>query len=473
MKLEIKPYVFCEQELSSYEKTIYILAIAYGANPIYQLNKNDIKELSIWLEVDFELLAKALENDMDFPYGNVIVKFGEDTIECGEYFKNDFFDVIIKVFLAYKNLTEIYDDLCKVAVDENIKTFIAISHFFEMANAIVATYECMHKNVFSYDNTMYDSAEHFCSRDYIDMLSLFSISNDCLEYDENLLNIITKLLKYEFKTRINALYLVTICQVFKHSPCFTKEMKNIATDIYNKLLLILKNGKVVSISINYLHRRTNKQVGERSKEDNTTRMQILYGYSNYDCYDLRFDFAHKGQEIVHFNNETPGGLSCCIFNNYEYQNVIDRYPNLKECFISYDDRWALKERINCELTNEMQEDYDKVRKEKAHDPIFTQSYSEEDINNVINLISKMLPKECRRAIDTGGVYAKYCFNYDIIMRDITLLYLAYLSHDNKQVDMVAEWIADKAFRYGLTSEKVKIDTLDKVLDVINMAEGRI
>lgn len=59
------------------------------------------------------------------------------------------------------------------------------------------------------------------------------------------------------------------------------------------------------------------------------------------------------------------------------------------------------------------------------------------------------------------------------MRDITLLYLAYLSHDNKQVDMVAEWIADKAFRYGLTSEKVKIDTLDKVLDVINMAEGRI
>lgn len=59
------------------------------------------------------------------------------------------------------------------------------------------------------------------------------------------------------------------------------------------------------------------------------------------------------------------------------------------------------------------------------------------------------------------------------MRDIALLYLAYLSHDNKQVDMVAKCIADKAFRYGPTSEKVKIDTLDKVLDVINMAEGRI
>lgn len=384
-----------------------------------------------------------------------------------------FFNVIIKVFFMYKNLDELFEGTDDEEIRENIRLFNTITHLFDTANAIAATYECMHKNAFSYDNTMYDSAECFCPKNYIDMLILLLSSKDCLEYDKGLLCVLTMLLKYEFKTRINALYLVTICQVFKHSPCFTKEMKNIATDIYNKLLLILKNGKVVSISINYLHRKTNKQVGERSKEDNTTRMQILYGYSNYDCYDLRFDFAHKGQEIVHFNNETPGGLSCCIFNNYEYQNVIDQYPKLKECFISHDDRWALKERINCELTNEMQEDYDEVRKEKAHDPIFTQSYSEKDINNLINLISKMLPKECRRAIDTGGVYAKYCFNYDIIMRDITLLYLAYLSHDNKQVDMVVEWIADKAFRYGLTSEKVKIDTLDKVLDVINMAEGKI
>lgn len=88
-----------------------------------------------------------------------------------------------------------------------------------MANAIAATYECMHENAFSYDNTMYDSAECFYPKNDIEMLSLLAISADCLGYDEDLINILTKLLKYEFKTRINALYLVTICQIFKHSPC--------------------------------------------------------------------------------------------------------------------------------------------------------------------------------------------------------------------------------------------------------------
>lgn len=309
---QMEPYVFCDENLSDYEKTIYILAIAYGASPIYRLSKKDIEELSLWLEVDFKLLAKALENEMNFPCGNAIIKFGDDTIECGEYFKNDFFDVIVKLLFAYKNLEEIYDDFGNEAVGENIQTSFTINHYFEMANAIAATYECMHENAFSYDNTMYDSAECFYPKNDIEMLSLLAISADCLGYDEDLINILTKLLKYEFKTRINALYLVTICQIFKHSPCFTREMKNIATDIYNKLLLILKNGKVVSMIINCLHRKTDKQVDERSKKDNTTRMQILYGYPNYDCYDLRFDFSHKGQEVVHFNNETPGGFAGCV-----------------------------------------------------------------------------------------------------------------------------------------------------------------
>ena len=146
---------------------------------------------------------------------------------------------------------------------------------------------------------------------------------------------------------------------------------------------------------------------------------------------------------------------------------------MKDCFISYDDRWALKERINCELTDDMKVSFDRVRKEKAHDPIFTQSYLETDINDFINLVSKMLPKECRRAIDVGGTYAKLCFNYDVIMRDTTLLYLAYLARDSKRVDMVAEWISDKAFRYGLTSDRINIDTLGQVLEIIKTAESRI
>lgn len=471
--LQIEPYVFCNHNISNYEKTIYVLAIAYGAAPIYHLEKGQIQDLAMFLEVDFELLSKALKNEGLFTYGKAIIKFGSDKIDCGKYFNNTFFDVIIKIFFMYKNLDEIFDGVEEEEIIENIRVFNTITFLFDTANAGVATYECMEKKAFSYDNTLYDSAECFRPKDYINMLTLLVTSEDCLEYDKGLLKILTMILKYEFSTRINALYLVTICQILKHSPCFDIETKNVASEIYNKLLFILKNGKVISINVNMLFRKTQKPIDERTKKDNTTRLQLLYGYSNYDCYDLRLDFAHKGQEIVHFNNETPGGLSCCIFTKQEYEVIIDKYPKLKECFICYENRWALKEKNNCELSKETRILYDKVSKDKAHDPIFSQIYSEEVINGFINVVSKMLPPNCQKAIDTDSTYAKYCFNYDVIMRDTILLYLAYLTRDNKQVDMVAEWIADKAFRYGLTSKKLKLDTFDKVAEIVKVAKERI
>ena len=59
-KIIMPIYNFCEQELSEYEKTIYILAIAYGMSPIYILTDEHIQELSYFLEVNEELLKKAL-----------------------------------------------------------------------------------------------------------------------------------------------------------------------------------------------------------------------------------------------------------------------------------------------------------------------------------------------------------------------------------------------------------------------------
>ena len=42
---ELQPYKFCDEELSEYEKTIHILAIAYGTHPIYSLTEEDIQEV--------------------------------------------------------------------------------------------------------------------------------------------------------------------------------------------------------------------------------------------------------------------------------------------------------------------------------------------------------------------------------------------------------------------------------------------
>ena len=56
-----KPYVFCDENLSDYEKTIYILALAYADDPICRLTEKNISELSSFLKVDVQLLTKALQ----------------------------------------------------------------------------------------------------------------------------------------------------------------------------------------------------------------------------------------------------------------------------------------------------------------------------------------------------------------------------------------------------------------------------
>lgn len=466
-------YVFCEENISSYEKTIYILAIAYGSEPVLRLNKDDIYKLACLLEVDSELLCKAIVNKVSIPCENAIIRFGNDIVECGSYLKNDFFYLIINVFLTYKNLDALFDGTDEEEIIENISIFNTLNSLFEISNAISSSYECMHKNAFSYDYAMYDTAECFYPKSYINMLYTLISIYDSLEFDSRFASIITMLLKYEFYTRVNALYLVTICQILKHSPCFDDEQKQIANDIYNKLLQILKNGKVISISINMLFLEKDKPADKRSRNDNTTRLQLLYGYSNYDCYDLRLDFAHKGQELVHFNNQTPGGLSCCIFTQDKYQSVVNQYPELAECFISYENQWALKEKINCELSNEMMSLYEEVSKVKSHDPVFSKIYSEKAINDFINTVAKMLPNECRRAIDTDGTHSKYCFNYDIIIRDITLLYIAYLSKDEVETERLFNLIADRAYSYGLISEKTKFYTFEKVYEIAEKAREKI
>lgn len=475
MKFQMEPYIFCEQSLSDYEKTIYTLAIAYGAAPIYALKKEQIQEIACFLEVDFELLYKALESEVYFSFEQAIIQFGEEAIDCGGYFKNTFFDAIIRVYFAYKNLEDIFDSTEEEEVVENICIFNSVSHLFDIVNAITATYECMYKNVFSLENTMYDSAESFSPRDYINFLKFLVMFSDCLEYDKALLRIVTMILKYEFQTRINALYFVTICQILKHSPCFSAEVNGIANDMYNKLFHILKNGKIIATSVNILHTDISKPLCERTKNDNTTRLQILYGYPNYDCYELRLDLPHKGQDFIHLNNETPGGISCCIFTEEEYKTVINEHPELKESFISYNGQWTLKERNNCNLTCDLMTVYDDVRKSNAHDTIFSSAYSENEIIKFINVVAHMLPKDCLRAIDTNGHYAKNCFDYDIIMRNTTILYLAYLEHDYESVEKLFKDISNKAFRYGLISEeeKGKEISFDTVLEIVRRARERI
>lgn len=457
--LDLNKYfsAFCDKEISPYEKTIYTLAMAYAESPIFDVKPEMINELADLLNVDVDILKSELSEQKNIGYGDVIITLGEKTIDCTDYFKNTFFASIIKLHLAYKELNKISDKIDEDTIIENIKHMQSAIFFFDSVNANNATYECMLERRFSYKHTVYDSGD-FPPMDYVKMLRMLVISDDCLKYDKSLLSIISHLAQYELRTRLNALYLIMITQIIMHSPFFEEEIHKMSLEMYEHLMFILKNGRIISIQVNSLYFDSAKNYEVRTKQDNTTRLQILYGYENFDTYVMRVDLSHQGQPFIHFNNASPGKVCSYLFTKKEYEDTISRYPLLKSCFVEYNNyRWALKERNNCELTKEVVDMFDTVESEKAHKGVFSEHFSEERVVEFIDCFSNMLPSTCHIPIDKDGEYARRCFNYDILIRNTSWLYLAYISKDAKSVELLMEDILTKATNYGLLADDEQIE----------------
>lgn len=471
-------YVFCDKNISSYEMTIYTLAMAYAESPLFSVDDEQISDLAQLLIVDEELLRYALSGNISFSYGEVHIKFGEKTVDCTDYFKNTFFASIIKLHFAYKELNKISDATDEGAIIKNIEHIRAAIFYFDSTNANNATFECMLEQQFSFKHTVYDSGD-FPLMDYLQMLMTLVTSDDCLEYDKSLLLIISHLAQYELRTRLNALYLIMITQIIMHSPFFEEEIHKMALEMYEHLMFILKNGRIISIQVNSLYFDSSKSCDDRTRQDNTTRLQILYGYENFDTYVMRVDLSHQGQPFIHFNNASPGKVCSYLFTKEEYENAISRYPLLESCFVEYNNnRWALKERNNCELTREMAKMFDAVESEKAHKGVFSESFSEDYVVKFIEFFSNMLPATCLVPIDKDGDHAHRCFNYDILIRNTTLLYLACISNfirnESESIDLLLDDIFNKAANYGLIheGEQIERDSLFEVCYILHLAKEK-
>lgn len=116
--------------------------------------------------------------------------------------------------------------------------------------------------------------------------------------------------------------------------------------------------------------------------------------------------------------------------------------------------------------------FDVVESEKTHKGVFSEQFSEECVLRFIDLLSNMLPLNCLTPIDLDGEYARKCFNYDILMRNTTLLYWAYISNDSNSVKQIKDDITDKAKRYGIITslDDCDEDSLFLISYILHMAK---
>ncbi len=462
--------VYDDLELTVYDKTVLFFAVPYGEDPIYDFPVEMISELSAFLNIDDNLLKLVFKAPSFRDYFNE--KYSEIIGVASNFYNYSIFDAVVKMFLAFKELDVISDNVDVKSIRSNIDCFQAILHYFEMINAISSTYECMQNNAFTFQFTMYDLPD-FSPQSILNLLKVYVISSDKYQrLNEEIILLSTLILKNEIKCRLNALFLVVACQMLKYSPFIEGELHSICDEMYDNLLFVLKNGRVISYRFNTLYCDSDIIPEFRHRNNHTTRFQLIYGYANYDVYELRLDLSHEGQNFVHLNNTSPGKNDCCLFDEQEYLSVLNLYPEMEPFFISYGKRWALKERTNCDMDDRCLALYDQIISSHSHNCAFNVQYSEDSIQKFIEMMVLILPGHCSQPIDLYGEYARNCFHYDSIMRDMNIVWLALIQNDYNNANLLINQVAEKANQYNLV-DNIEINCIDDLILVVYEAEKQI
>lgn len=440
--------VFCDVNLSNYEKTMYGMAIAFSEMGPFVIKDDDISELSARFCLEEGLLRKALSFCPDgyIPYG--LIKIGDELIEEEQVCNADLFNALVRVYHIYKNLSQISDGVSYEAILNNFQLLQDSICEFEILNMLTATFECMRNDCYTKNYAVFNNSD-YQPRNQLNLLQLGLTEDYDVILDKSFLPFLCRIMSYELITRVNSVYLITINQVIKHSPYFDEKIKSVASEMYYYLLGLAQNARVISIQTNYLPPLCADKPEERGRRDNTTRLQVLYGYENFDAYYLRLDLAHKGQGFIHYNNKSPGGIKCCLFDESEYRNILSKWPTVGSFFVEYDGRFALKEPHNLELSGDEITIYEAIRKQKEHAQAFEGTYDEESVVTFINVISSMLPAYCNVCLDTEEDYVRNCFQYEKIMFYSVLLEMAILSKNEESINKGLAIITELAVKYGI------------------------
>ena len=472
-----------ESLYNEYKKTINWLAGLYGlaGTPISLHDDNEWMEFSSFLSVDLDSLKNSI-------HGN------ETEIEGGlDYYTYSLFYVFIKTFRAVKTIKEIegWSEITKDNVRIIVNLLSQLERLMEGINSDISITMCMDKGILTRQYALNEWIG-YSSHTEIERIRLCidDLEPETSDHYDAILLIIKSVLS-DLGNRINALFIVGVLLIISKSPVYDSDIKAIALELFEYLMFILKNGRLIGMQINCLYPNPNIDSEDRGKDDNTTQLLIVSELVNHDSYCLRLDLSHKGVNYCHYNNRSPGNgndwVECCLFSFSEYEYILSIYPEFlwqKNYFIEYENKVALKEKNNCMFESPEEEHiYDKIANSHSHIPVFSKEYSEESIINFIKILSFSFPSVNSKEIDTSFEFAKKCFNYSTIMTYVWLLNKKALrpsldgaANDDIDIDKLLHAIVNAAERYGLLDrleDNSDFYSLSAISLIVDAAKDRI
>lgn len=487
-----------QSDLSDYEKMIFFIANTVGNKTSLNLSESNIEVISNFLKVTPGFFSDALRTDTirfnlnhfrDFIllhpklFDGLFSIEDENEKKYWDDFENAYsiswarpepFESLVQLILSFDSLNDLKDGESYDDIMHNYSIFLNCINSFEIINASMASYESFWNGYYSIDFAIYNSAL-FQPRKMLSLLLCYSKEDFSSHFDKSFIHLLCRVLSYELTTHLNCIYLVLITQIIRHCFILSDSIRNIANELYDYFVRIFQNGLILSFQTNCCPVLKKDLPEERSKEDNTTRFQILYGFENLDIYCMRLDFAHKGQNIVHYNNTSPGDVQCCILDKTEYQKIVNANPSASMLFIRYGRKYALKEPGNLNLTSDEMSLYNSIQQSYAHFQAFSDQYDEHSITQCLEILIKMLPSQSNTKIDINGRFANNCFVYNKIMFYSILFETEYLQYNDPIADYYISQIVSLAVKEKIiTSDEIsEYSCIEGISLIIDEAQKRI
>lgn len=444
-----------------YKESILKLVSQYNKFGSFNFNENDFDMLSDLLKIDKELL----KNNYDLS--------DSDSIENKNYI---FFDNIFRFCNINRNYQLIINNNQFENVLENVINYGYIIDDLTWIATNISVFQCQKLNYFTRDYLLYSYGQCYPWEAYYKYLKLYT--NEII-YSESkdFLSIIYTLLNYELQSLLNSLYFVNSLLLISSSEEFSENIQNMAYKLFEDSIFLFKDAHIISYKINSLYHDISIDTKKRTRFSNTTCLQIYYSYANTDVYSLRLDLPHQGIDFIHYNNISPGGTKCYLFTNEEYEQIISKHKELKQCFIKYTNGFALKEKINCNnIKKEYFEYYDALCKNKEHEMVFDAKYKEYDLIDLMEILSYILPSSFYSPVDIDDLYTSMCFDYANLMSIKGIMGLYFGFHYDKNITKtIFDNITKYAVRVGIISfeEKEQYMNYDGVCMIVDLAKSKL
>lgn len=232
----------------------------------------------------------------------------------------------------------------------------------------------------------YFDEEHVMHTDWIRSLNyaIRTLGNSVIpiwneKQSENLLRLYFRDIEGVFKQ----LAVILIICILGTIPVLSDVQHEIINTVLFPLIDVFRESEFLDLSINTKPINVSVSTSERSKSDNTTRVEISYCYKNGDMYTIRFDTAHKGMEKFHFNLQSFGNDNQ-IYPFYEMDERLEQKDYIKHADNSmyYIKEKSLKEKIQSKKTGKKWPLYDQQH--------YNFDYSDNDIETVLQLFCTLI-----------------------------------------------------------------------------------